>query len=69
MAAPPAYYLPPRRITPVSNRHTVVPGQTLQHVAMVHGVSADDIASHPRNVQHNLATQPLYPGTRLFIPR
>lgn len=58
----------PRYLTPVSNTHHVLPGQSIDQVAMIHNVSAMSIASHPANA-HVIGGGPLVPGTRLHIPK
>jgi LysM repeat protein len=58
----------PRYAVPVSSYHTVVPGQTLAHVAKVHGVSAESIAGHPANRGRVNPGGVMQPGTRLHIP-
>jgi hypothetical protein len=57
----------PRVLVPVSNKHTVTPGQDWGHVASIHGVSQEDLKSHPEN-RHIVGSGPLLPGTRLTIP-
>lgn len=57
----------PMYAVPVSQHHTVTPGQSLGHIANIHGVSQDEIASHPAN-RHLMGSGPLIPGTRVFIP-
>lgn len=55
----------PRKVVPVSQFHTVVPGQSINDVAMVHDVSIDALAvANPGKMPGGH----LIPGTRLNIP-
>jgi hypothetical protein len=56
----------PRYGVPVSNFHTVQPGQSLQDVAHAYGVDPGTLAAHPRN-RHIAGV--VHPGVRLFIPK
>jgi LysM repeat protein len=56
----------PRTLIPVSQFHTVVPGQSLSDVARVHNVSVSNlIAANPGKI---LPSTGLIPGTRLNVP-
>jgi hypothetical protein len=57
----------PRYAVPVSMKHTVTPGQTIGHVANIHGVSQESLLSMPEN-RHLLGSGPLIPGMRIAIP-
>jgi LysM repeat protein len=55
----------PRAFVPISDKHTVVPGQTLADVARVHRITVNQL------IQANPGKAPggvLAPGTRLTIP-
>jgi hypothetical protein len=56
----------PRYAVAVSKKHTVTPGQTLGHIANIHGVSMESIVAHPQN-RHLLGSGPLIPGTRITV--
>lgn len=54
-----------RVVVPVSQFHTVTPGQTLQHIATIHGVTpASILVANPGRMPGGV----LIPGTRLHIP-
>lgn len=57
-----------RYAKPVSNMHTVVPGQSVADVGHIHGVSPGSIMSHPKNRHLFGGSGSVPPGTRLFIP-
>jgi hypothetical protein len=56
-----------RYTVPVSRQHTVVPGQSIPDIGMIHGVDPGAIMTHPRN-RHIVRNGSVPPGTRLFIP-
>jgi LysM repeat protein len=53
---------------PVDSRHTVSPGQTLDHIAQIHGVTVDQILQHPGNNHVQQFGGALMPGTRIWLP-
>lgn len=54
-----------RKAIPVSQFHTVTPGQNLGHVAAIHGVSQEELMmANPGKIMGGR----LIPGTRLNVP-